>query len=334
MRPYLLVLCFYALSIIFAVGQPKLVELPFSVVDGYGPFRPNYTGIRWNDPTEKSDWSNTQRTLGGIPANWKEVKQGEITSDTHQFIYQNVIAGKLSAAFYKEFQTSSGWTMDTTALSAKPIKCTVQIATGVDANGKNWLLLDTNNNGDFADEKPFEAPFMNIMDVSNGKINVPAFHRVRFEKAQKGLVVPVQSNLNLFQTGDGLMYDYPQFGVASLSSFKNSKLLVLRDNPGLMDPTFASADIAVMDDTSNVQRKVWTYMSKPGQYITINQTAYKYHGVDLQRQMIQLQPVDPSDSLYSTQIGYKAHPFTAPEFTTGKPLSLSDLGLTQRPIAA
>ena len=79
-----------------------------------------------------------------------------------------------------------------------------------------------------------------------------------------------------------------------------------------------------MDDTLNTRRRVRTNMSKLGEYITINQIAYKYQGVDLQRQVVQLQPVDPSDSLYSTQIGYKAHPIAASEFTTGKPLVLSD----------
>lgn len=323
MRSYLFAIIFYSLSICVAFGQPKRIELPFSVVDGYGPFIPNSLGVSWQDTIRKTAWSATQKTLGGIPANWKQVKQGSIWLDTYQFVYQNWNRGKITLDFYNELQTSWGWLPDTSNLSAKPIKCTVQVATGVDAQGKSWLLLDTNNNDDFGDEIPFVAPERSLMSVINGEINVPPLHQVQLERYEKGRILLFKTNVTFSQSGGRTQYHFPQFGVASLQSLGSPKLLVLLGD-GFSSPTLAMANAAVLDDTSNTRRKIRTNMSKPGEFVTINQITYNYQGVDLQRQMVLLQPGDPSDSLYSTQIGYKAHPITAHEFTTGKPLSLSD----------
>lgn len=56
----------------------------------------------------------------------------------------------------------------------------------------------------------------------------------------------------------------------------------------------------------------------------INQKVYEHKGVDVVRNVLQLKRVANADSLYSTQIGFKAHPFTASEFATRKKISLGD----------
>lgn len=321
MRHLLLFLCILTTSSLRA--QTSLIELPFTIVEGYGPFLPKSSGLYWQDSTKPSAWSKTYRTLPGIPKDWKEVKQGTIPLDMYQSVYQDAATGKITPTFFKELQTSWGWTPDTAIYSTKPIKCVVQVATGIDSSGKSWLLLDNNNNWDFTDDTPFTVPPSIIMAILRGEVNVPMSYPVNYEAYQNGRVVPLQTRITFYQDNDRIMYHFPRYGVASLQALGSPKLLTLVGR-GFTQPTFATAEIAVPNDTSNVGRRVRTNMSKTGEYVRINDKEYRYKGVDVGRQAVQLVPVDPADSLYSTQVGYKVRPFADTEFTSGKLLSLTD----------
>ncbi|QKZ14873.1 redoxin domain-containing protein [Spirosoma sp. KUDC1026] len=197
--------------------------------------------------------------------------------------------------------------------------------TGVDEQSRFQVLIDSNNNLDVSDEEPFEsAAYSNMFNSpETGTIRL-----IQFERYLNRKVVKATSKLAIWRSADEIKISFPLYAQATFPE-SGERIAVVATN--CANPNFINSVATVLTD-SMMQRakepgkRVWTRgMSKEGEYLSINQETYKYAGVDLLRQVIRLKKMNRNDTLYSTQRGFLAPPFTAVEFTTQKPLSLSSL---------
>ena len=307
-----------------AHGQAGFVELPFQTVDTFGPFSPGYLTVDLV-PLAQAKAKRSYHLLKGIPSSWKELKQGVIPLDNDQYVVQRLKAGEMSNDAYKDYQTESHWSTVSRELSFTPIRCFVYVVTGIDEQGRFQVLIDSNNNLDVSDEPPFEPATYSSM------FNSPEMSTIRpiqFERYLNGKVVKAASKLAIWRSADEIKVSFPLYGQATFPE-SGERIAVVSKN--LSNPNFINSVAIVLTD-SVIQRanepgkRVWTKgMSKEGEYLSIGQDTYQYAGVNLARQVIRLKKMNRNDTLYSTQRGYVAPPFTAVEFTTKKPLSLASL---------
>ena len=61
-------------AIIFGCSQNKIVELPLTVHNGYGPFRMGFAGMRAIMDNEDSPWKNTYPKISKFPEGLTDIK--------------------------------------------------------------------------------------------------------------------------------------------------------------------------------------------------------------------------------------------------------------------
>lgn len=129
-----------------------VMRLPIILKEGYGPFHPNFgilTAERSGDPF----LGKLYLPITGVPKRWSNVTRTMVWLDSRQLIYQNFKQGNFTFDQFQSIQKQSNWTLDTTKLSAKSIKCYVYVIKGFDESQNRWaVMVDANNNLNFADE--------------------------------------------------------------------------------------------------------------------------------------------------------------------------------------
>jgi len=320
-----LVLLFLIMSAFKVSGQshPKVFSIPFTWVDGYGPF---YTGFSPLDneyrdnPERERQWGKTRLVVKGKPKHWTNVEKAMVWLDSRQLVYQNFLAGNISPTMYNDLQTSWKWTPNETRLSKKPIKCYFYTLRGFDQKQGKWaVMIDTNNNLDFSDETAF---YPEAIDNKAPETYRNA-HLVHYEIYQKGKVVAMRLPVVIKTMGSEFIYNFPQHAKATLKRDGKAYNLVMRSG-GFTRPDFESIDLA--------ETPYWFWQKKigPGQFIelgeviTLGGVKYRNKGVDIYNNVLQLEEVDPTVKEYSLQVGYPFRPITAKEFSTGKPISLAN----------
>jgi thiol-disulfide isomerase/thioredoxin len=312
------------LSVVTAHGQARFIELPFQTVDTFGPFLPGPLSLDLTDLTTAQS-KRSYHVLKGVPSSWKGTKQGVIPLDNNQYVVQRLKAGVLSNDEYKDYQTESHWSTNPQELSFAPIRCFVYIVTGIDEKGHYQALVDANNNLDVSDEQPFEpvsyASLFNSLEAATTR-------QIHYERYQNAKVVKAVSKMAVWRSTDGIKISFPVYGQAT---FPESGERIAVVSAGFSNPNFLNSVATVLTDSvlqrvkSSGRGFSTRAMSKEGEYLSIGQDTYQYAGVDLAKQVIRLKKMNRTDTLYSTQQGYVAPPFTAVEFTTQKPLSLTSL---------
>ncbi|WP_198174927.1 TlpA family protein disulfide reductase [Spirosoma arboris] len=320
------VILFYINAISTVWAQSNIIELPFEKIEGYGPFVNGYIIPSWEDSSKVNEWTNTYIKLKGLPRNWQQLKQGRILIDNFQYVFQNAQSGKLSKEFYEDLQKNWNWTPDPKTLSVRPIQCYVYVITGLDNSGKRLAMLDSNNNLDFSDEQAFEPS--NAADVNS----LNTIHEISYELFYKNKIKSFKTNLGIWKTEDGVRCSFPSYLVANyITDGSPYQIAVVSSN--FTNPAFFNTTAIVLNDTTaNIKmtdkfsKKLFpTLMSKEGEYFKISQSYYKYIGVDLVKNVLQIQPANKYDSLYSTQVGYRAPLFKNKDFFENKDISLLDL---------
>jgi hypothetical protein len=157
---------------------PKKLELPLTVQEGYGPFELGF-GVLWNDDVVPLE-------VTGVPTHWTNVKKRQIAFNDKQYIYQSYHSGHLSAKEYKYWQGTWQWQPDSLVLSRKPIQCIVNTVRGFDTIKGRWaVLIDTDNDYDFSDEKAVYPEVLPGKDPFAYK----DFCLVNYQIYQKGKIV-------------------------------------------------------------------------------------------------------------------------------------------------
>lgn len=317
--------------------QADIIHVPVELKQGFGPFTASYAALspeHSGDNPDAASWVPTYRPVKGVPKGLKNVVKSMVWLNARQLVYQNFHEGKISGEMYEQLQKSWEWVPDELRLSKKPIKCFVYIIRGVDKAGVTMVMIDTNNNLDFSDEKAFKP--VRIIGKEKG-INADSLRHyerpwmVQYEHVINGKIVRVSVPIVVKHAVDyefphDYWYTVPLYGQATLK-WEGRKQPIWLSN--MFDgPEFHHARIFTNSELSSEKYTGFSKGIEEGEIITVgsilNRQKFKYIGVDARSGSLLLQPLSGKAETYSLQSGYPFRPFEAKDFRTGESLGLSD----------
>lgn len=315
---------FFSIFSLWCFSQKDVIELPLKMQEGYGPFRTALGGMSPTSYAEDSPWKNTYPKIEKLPEGLSDLHTGYIETNIYQSVYQDYLAGNITADWYEKLQKSWQWIPDSLNLSPKNVKTKIAFAYGKDVEGNKKLVVDANNNSDLSDDPWLSPPDL----VSHqGKLNALAkdhLLQVSVERYIGNEIVTVNipvfimyhSKLNLYMCN---FYEY------ATTELEGETLAVCSGTFG--DLSYNNVSLCPMGDyleNNKTNREENNY--RKNEYLEVKGDIYRILGVNPNRFSLLLERIDqPKSSLVSTQIGYKTHAFRGEEFTTKKPVSLESL---------
>jgi thiol-disulfide isomerase/thioredoxin len=292
------------------------VSLPLTLVNGYGPFRIDKSYINFDSIGKAHPLYGTLASLqyNGLPAYLQSVKKGIIWFDFSQFLYQHVQQGNISRDVYERFCKERGITRPENELSKKPIACYVLAAKGMDAQGKELLLLDTDNDQDFGNESPIA-----VADYTSDE---DYYHlaskaiQIDYQAVFNGTVVTRKMPLVAIRYKNNLFYNIPQYAVATLQLDNVDHEIAVSHE--FRFPDFFVADIARLSK----EKAPADSIVKKNQFLHVGNHLFKNKGVNYASLTLQLEEV--KDSVSGAQKGMLAIPFKGQDAVSGRKISLAD----------
>tara|TARA_R110002074_G_C12472029_1_gene660309 strand:- start:134 stop:1525 length:1392 start_codon:yes stop_codon:yes gene_type:complete len=341
---FLLSIC---LCTIIGCKKDNILKLPITYHQGFGPLQSSGGGsITLYNDDEINPWKKTFLEVSGIPENWTNAKVGDINSDIYQYVYQNYHSDHISKQWYNDLKQMWNWEPDTLNLSKKPLKCRAAFAIGIDSLGNDMVVVDSNNNYDFSDDKPFiPIEYNSNLDwdslAKNEAINV-TFER-QLKNAKTEFEVPIIiTTLNQ----DYYLYcNFAQYGTAKLEN-----QLIFIQSGGFNDSSYKNAGITI-DQGLNGEKIDSQNLVYNNEYLEIGNDLYKNLGVNRNKDFLLLEKVDLSknqidknlgvkkgkdfppsgktdstkNQIQSSQIGFKALDFSGIQFKKQNTISLASL---------
>ena len=146
-------------AFLFNCSQDRIVELPLTMHNGYGPFSMGFRGVSPISQNVNNLWSKTYPTISKFPSDLTELKYGFIETNIYQLVYQNYLLGDITKDRYEYLQKSWNWVPDTINLSMIPVKTQIAFIFGKDSEGEIKVAIDANNNLDLSDDILFAPLF-------------------------------------------------------------------------------------------------------------------------------------------------------------------------------
>ncbi|MDR2586216.1 MAG: alpha-N-acetylglucosaminidase C-terminal domain-containing protein [Prevotellaceae bacterium] len=256
--------------------EPKvsIVELPLSFHDGYGPFEPHYYTLQ---PYSQNQVGQKPRIFAtGIPITWKNVQRGDIETNGYQ-------------------------------LSTQPMHTKIAYALGKDQVGKLKMVIDTNNNHDFSDDKIFEPlPFI---DDNHSPIN--QFISLAFERLYNNIIVwdKIPFFMGTIPGQEVIVWNFARYATTRLGE---TNIAISSDK--FNDFSFTHIELKIDNNHDYITND---------EYILYNDTLYRNKGVDLNKNILVLEKTISSKSqLFSPQAGFKAIPYQGQNHITKETVSL------------
>jgi thiol-disulfide isomerase/thioredoxin len=292
--------------------------LPITLKEGYGPFYPGFGILSADRPTDPL-WGKTYSAVRGIPRHWSSPVKSRLFLNLRQLVYQHAKAGDISPEGYAYLQEAWKWQPDTTQLSAKPIKCYVNVVRGFDEHANKWaILVDTNNNLDFADETPVYPTAIQAKEIPDQPKNSRI---IRYETYQNGRVQTTHAPITFRYYGGDFMYNFPQYAIAK--AIVGDKYYDLVVNPSLSRRDFDGSTIALASSIGGNGRIDEQKLIKVGDEIELDGVAYRNNGISPADNILELEPVNAGTvATNPLQNGRIFQPFTDTEFISGKPIDL------------
>lgn len=320
-----------AVSILLSIcmlncSQEKIVELPLTMQNGYGPFRMGLGGVALNSENENDPWYKTYLKVSKFPEDLTEIKYGLIETNIHQSVYQDYLLGNITKEWYEELQKSWNWIPDTLSLSKVPIKTKVAFAYGKDSEGVTKFVVDANNNLDLSDDMLFSPLDMVSVAENLDKDSIAQTQAVNvsFEVFIHNETVPVSVPLFVMYHSqiDMFMSNFSQFAT---TQHKGEQIAICSSN--FTDLAYENIQVVFLsEDLKNGEKVSEEEIHRKNEYIEIKDEVFKIIGVNTNKNTLVLEKTDlPKTQLLSTQIGYKSYPFQGEEFTKKTPISSESL---------
>lgn len=306
--------------------KETIIELPLTNKIGYGPFNSSSVGAMSPYSTDANDpWLKTHLKITGAPANWTGTNYGDIDLNICQTVYQNYLAGNISNEWYEMAQKAWSWKPDTANLSKIPLQCKVAFAYGKDSNGEVNMIIDTNNNLDLSDDKPFKPILMDNLPLTNiDSFKINNSITISYEDFVGNKIVKETTPvfITYMSQGEMCMCSFPQY---KTTKFKGVEVAVCSNN--FTNLTYENPRIAIVNDSLKKGDKIdQANTFSKNENIEINGELYKNKGVNKNRNTLILERLTlPKNQQYSTQIGYQPYPFEGVDFKTNTPVALLDL---------
>ena len=121
--------------------------------DGY----PGGWGFAYFKPQPKAIlWATSNTRLSGIPEDWDEYYRKEVLFQRNQFAFQNYKQGNITDSTFTVLLEKMGLDTINNRYCANPIACFSTLIYRDKGNGKVEYMVDTDADGDFADEKIYK----------------------------------------------------------------------------------------------------------------------------------------------------------------------------------
>ena len=301
--------------------EGQIIELPVTYSQGFGPFGSSYGFLvpiyEKNNP-DAYPWNKTYPEIYGIPKDWKAVVKSMVWLDAYQFVYQNFYQGNIDSSSVAHLKQSWKWEPDTTKLSKLPIRCYIYVIRGKDRSGKVAVMIDTNNNCDFSDEKPF-YPENAIRDGTLR--NYKMVYRIEYDLVRSGhrttsFLPMVVKYLPEEPYEYRYWYTFPQYARTSIIIDGNVHEIAV--SQGFNSPYAEESRLILAE---NIQKGSYAKFHETiplGQHLTVGKPERKFKnlGLDLSRNTLKLMVVSGDDSTYFAKTGDVFRPFNAKDFLT------------------
>jgi len=307
-----------ALLSAFLLGRSKekIVELPLTMQDGYGPFNVGFAVLSPIFKSENDLWINTYPKILNFPEGLTDMEYGFIETDLYQSAYQNYLSGNITKDMYEElFQSNRA--PDTLNLSNNPIKTKIAFVYGKDSEGVLKMAVDANNNLDLSDDKlftPLELDWRNAdSSARNHAINVS------FETFVHNKTVSVSAPVLIMYSSPNKMFAY-NFSQHAIAQYKGTQIAV--SSGGFTNLSYTYIDLAIINDLKKGNKVKYEDLYGKNEYVEIEGEILKIIGVNTNKKVLVLEKIDlPKSQIFSTQKGYKPYPFQGVEFTTKADIS-------------
>jgi thiol-disulfide isomerase/thioredoxin len=306
-------------------SQDKIVELPLTMQNGYGPFRMTLGGLFSYSETENNPRYKTYLKISRFPEELTDIQFGHIESNIYQSIYQDFLLGNITKDWYENLQILQNWTPDTLNLSKIPIKTKVAFVYGKDSEGVTRMVIDANNNLDLSDDELFTPLDMASIDNNANRDSIAQAQAVNvsLETFVHNKIVPVSVPLLIMYVSplNRFMSSFSQYAT---TQYKGEKIAV---SSGFTNISYENIDVAFLrDDLKNGDKVTEEDIYRKNEYIEIKDEIFKIIGVNTNKNTLVLEKTDlPKTQLLSKQIGYKSYPFQGEEFTQKTPISSESL---------
>lgn len=310
--------------------RDEIINLPVTFLEGFGPFTSDYGGISAEytlDNPNGAVWVKTYKPVKGIPKQWKKVAKSMVWLNGHQLVYQNFHEGNIDTSFYLSLQKAWNWTPDEKRLSRKPIRCYVYVVSGLDTSGKLAMMIDTNNNRDFSDEKPFYPETATLSDTLRYYKNS---YQIEYDIFREGRVMKTHIPMVIKYRPDDpgptkLFCSFPRYATATVIIGNQPKTLAI--NLGFTSPSgYEVSELALIDKNTGDEKIALGRGIRMGEFVNLeidgHNKRYKNLGFDEFSGVLRLAGAPLKNNEYATQQGFKFKPFSGLEFSNGKPLAL------------
>ena len=311
--------------LLLSCSRGKIIELPLTTQNGYGPFSSAVGGISPFDEDENNPWGKTHIKVSKGPIGLTDIKYGDIETNIHQSVYQDYLLGNITKEWYEDLQKSWNWIPDTLNLSKTPIKTKIAFAYGKDPDGVTKMVIDANNNLDLSDDKAF-IPSDILSMTSSDKDSIALAHSipVAIEVFIHNKIVSVTVPLFVVYHSqiDRFMLNFPKYAT---TQYKGENIAVRSNH--FTNLSYDKTDITLVNaDMKEGDKAKEKDVILKNEYIEIKGEIYRNLGVNTNKNVLILEKADlPKTQLVSTQIGYKSYPFNGEEYSTKSPISLESL---------
>ena len=307
-------------ALLISCSQEKIVELPLTMYNGYGPFSAGFGGVSTISEDENNSWKGTYPKILNFPEGLTDMKYGFIETNHYQSAYQNYLLGNITKDMYEElFQSNRA--PDTLNLSKTPIKTKIAFVYGKDSKGVLKMVVDANNNLDLSDDKlfaPLELDWENVDSLAQKY----AFD-VSFETFVHNKIIPVSSPLFIVYSSPNKIFacNFPQHAI---TQYKGTQIAI--SSGGFTNLSYTYIDLAIINDLKKGNKVKYEDLYSKNEYVEIEGEILKILGVNTNKSVLVLEKIDlPKSQLFAAQKGYKAFPFHGEEFTTEADISLESL---------
>ena len=305
---------------IFCYSQEKIVELPLTVQNGYSTFSMSFGGMSPISEIQNHPLEKTFPKISNFPEGLTDMKWGFIETNILQSVYQDYLLGNIPNELYEQIQKSWNWTPDTINLSKTPIKTKIVFAFGANSEEILKVAVDANNNLDLSDDKLFTPIDRTSAWSKRDTLALTHAVEVSFETFVHNKIVPASAPLVIIGDSRDMMYNFSQH---LTTQFNGEPIAV---STSFTDLSYENIRVAITsNDLKNVQSVDREDVYRKNEYIEIKDETYKILGVNTNNNTLALERIDlPKIQLFSTQVGYKPHPFQGEEFTKKTPILLED----------
>jgi len=301
-------------------SQEKIVELPLTAHNGYGPFGAGFVGVSHNSESESNPWKNTYLKLSKFPEGLTDMKYGHIETNIYQSVYQDYLSGNITKDWYEGLQKSWNWIPDTLNLSKNHVKTKIAFVYGKDSEGILKIAVDANNNLDLNDDKlftPLEITFDNIDSLAQifaVDVSFEIFVHNKIVPVSVPLLIMYDNRINIFACN---------FSQYATTLYKGKQIAV--SSGGFTNLSYNDPMVAFTNDLKDEEKEKEENTYRKNEYIEIKDEIYKILGVKTNNNTLVLEKTNlPKTQIFSTQVGYKSYLFQGEEFTTGSSISLED----------